>query len=73
MRLVTVEGSGGMGELAGIRRRINLLLLKDIKIGDYVIVHAGYAIEKLDEEAALETLKIMEEIGKKYEVHDRVP
>jgi len=38
-------------------------LLPDIKIGEYIIVHAGFAIEKLDEEAALETLKIWQDVA----------
>ena len=41
---------------------INIGLLRDVKIGDYVIVHAGFAIEKVDDRRAKETLSILREI-----------
>lgn len=48
----------------GTKRKISLQLLNDdIEIGDYVLVHVGFAIEKLSEEEALETLKLFEEIA----------
>lgn len=43
-------------------REISIGLLKDVKIGDYVIVHAGFAIEKIDERRAEETLNILREM-----------
>jgi hydrogenase expression/formation protein HypC len=45
----------------GIRRECSLLLVEDAQVGDYVIVHAGFAISKLDETAALETLALLKE------------
>lgn len=53
-RLATID-------LNGVRRRVSLDLLPDIKVGDYVIVHAGFAIQRLDEEEALETLKLLDQ------------
>jgi hydrogenase expression/formation protein HypC len=46
-------------DVDGVKRTASLMLLSDMKIGDYVIVHAGFAIQKLDEEAAKETLGYM--------------
>ena len=43
-------------------REINIGLLKNVRVGDYVIVHAGFAIEKLDEKRAKETLEILREM-----------
>lgn len=43
----------------GVRRKVSLLLLEAPQIGDYVIVHAGFAIQKLDEQAALESLRLL--------------
>ncbi len=45
----------------GVRRKVSLLLLEAPRIGDYVIVHAGFAIQKLDEQAALESLQLLKE------------
>jgi hydrogenase expression/formation protein HypC len=47
--------------VAGVQREASLLLLEDARVGDYVIVHAGFAIQKLDESAAQETLDLLRE------------
>ena len=48
-------------DVAGVQRKASLLLLEDAQVGDYVIVHAGFAIHKLDEAAAQETLDLLRE------------
>jgi hydrogenase expression/formation protein HypC len=48
-------------DVEGIQREASLLLLEDARVGDYVIVHAGFAIQKLDEAAAQETLDLLRE------------
>jgi len=48
----------------GVKKEVNLAYLTDVKEGDYVIVHAGFAISKLDEEEARETLHYLEEIDR---------
>jgi len=48
-------------DVAGVQREASLLLLEDAQVGDYVIVHAGFAIHKLDEAAAQETLDLLRE------------
>ena len=48
-------------DVEGVQREASLLLLEDARVGDYVIVHAGFAIQKLDESAAQETLDILRE------------
>ena len=47
----------------GILREINTALVEDLAVGDYVILHVGYALSKLDEEEARLTLETMEEAG----------
>ncbi len=59
MKVIKIEGTKGITELANLQREIGLLLLENAKIGDYVIAHAGYAIQILDEKEALETLRIL--------------
>ena len=63
MKLIKVEGDKGLVELSGVEKEVSLSLLKDFKVGDYLIIHAGFAIEKINEEEAKETLSIWEEIG----------
>ncbi|MGB9440625.1 MAG: HypC/HybG/HupF family hydrogenase formation chaperone [Desulfobacterales bacterium] len=48
-------------EVDGVQRQANLLLLEDAAVGDYVIVHAGFAIHKIDEATALETIQFLKE------------
>ena len=49
-------------DVSGVRRQVSLLLLpEEIVLGDYVLVHAGFAIQKVDREAAEETLRLIEE------------
>ena len=50
-------------ELAGVRKEISLALVDNITVGDYVIVHVGYGLNKLDPEEAARTLALFAEIG----------
>jgi hydrogenase expression/formation protein HypC len=52
-----------MASAGGILREINTALVDDLHVGDYVILHVGYALSRLDEEEAQQTLKIMAEAG----------
>jgi hydrogenase expression/formation protein HypC len=49
-------------DVGGAQRQASLLLLEDVKEGDYVIVHAGFAITKIDETAALETIDLFRDV-----------
>ncbi len=62
-KVLSVEGTKAMVDMGGIRREVSLMLTPDVAAGDYVLLHCGYAISQLDEEEALETLRIMEEAG----------
>jgi hydrogenase expression/formation protein HypC len=50
-------------DFGGITRDISLAYLPEVQVGDYVIVHAGFAISQLDEEEAHETLRLLAELG----------
>ncbi len=66
-KVVEVKGETASVDFgAGTIRDVNVSLV-DAKVGEYVIVHAGYAIEVLDREAAEETLALWNEILNKYE------
>jgi len=53
----------GTVEVGGVKKLVNLQLLKEVEVGDYVIVHAGFAIQKLDVEDAEERLKLLRQWG----------
>jgi hydrogenase expression/formation protein HypC len=56
-KIIRVEGSNATVDVYGAQRNISIMLLEDeLKVGDYVIVHAGFAIQKLQEDVAKETL-----------------
>lgn len=59
------ESKQGKVDYIGTKVKTNLTLLEDVKIGDWVIIHAGFAISKLDEEEARETLSLLREIAEK--------
>jgi len=63
MRLVRIEGQQGVVELDGVSRMVGLDLLEAPCVGDYLIVHAGYAIEKLDRDEAEKTLALFRQLG----------
>lgn len=50
-------------DFGGVRKETCLEYLPDLAIGDYAIVHVGFAITRLDEEAALETLRLFQQVG----------
>jgi hydrogenase expression/formation protein HypC len=60
-RIVEIKEGLGVIDADGVIRNVSLLLLDEAKVGDYVIVHAGFALHKIDEEAAMESLKILRE------------
>jgi len=62
MRLISITGDRGIAELGGMKKEIGLHLLPDIELGNYVIVHAGFAIQKLDEKLAKEILDSLKEL-----------
>ena len=59
----SIDGNEAEAEIGGISRRISILLTPEVKAGDYVLLHTGYAINVVDEEEAMETLKLFEEMA----------
>ena len=62
MKVISKKGDRAEVKSGGTSREISIGLLKDVNVGDYVIVHAGFAIEKLNEKRAEETLNILKEM-----------
>lgn len=68
----SIEGLRAEVEMDGVSRLVSLDLAPQAKVGDYVIVHAGYAISILDEEDALETLELFRQMADLAEGADEV-
>ena len=52
LKIVDIDGNNAVGEVEGLRRKMRLDFIKEPRLGEYVMVHAGFAIERLDEEQA---------------------
>lgn len=62
--VMLLENGRAMIEIGGVRKEISVELLDEISIGDYVIVHVGYALSRLDEEEALRTIALFSEMDR---------
>jgi hydrogenase expression/formation protein HypC len=62
MEIIEIEGDKGWVKAGGVRIRAALDLVSDVKVGDYVIIHAGFAINKVNEAAARDTLELLSQI-----------
>jgi hydrogenase expression/formation protein HypC len=62
-RIKSIRDQMATIDMEGTQRDVSLLLLEDAKIGDFVIVHAGFAIHRIDEHDAMESLKILRQMA----------
>lgn len=69
-KVIEINDNMGIIDVAGVRREASLLLLENPQVGDWVIVHAGFAIQKIDEAAAHETLRFLREAVVRAESDD---
>ncbi len=60
-RIVEIDNAMAVIDVEGVRRQASLLLVEDAQVGDYVIVHAGFALRKLDPESAQESIRLLRE------------
>ncbi len=63
MQVKEIDGDTAICEIDGVRRNASLMMLDDVSIGDFVLIHAGFAIERLDPEEAGNTLDLLREIA----------
>ena len=61
LKILSVDGRQAVGEAGGLTQRLRVDFIPDIRPGDYVMVHAGFAIEKLTEQQAMENLACIQE------------
>ena len=62
LKLIEINGVDAVGEAMGMQRKLRVDFIPEPKLGDYVIVHAGFAIERLPEQQALNDLEAWEEV-----------
>jgi hydrogenase expression/formation protein HypC len=63
-RIDEIDGEMASAEILGVRRQISIVLVPEIKVGDYVMIHAGFAINRMDEKDARETEELIMEVLK---------
>lgn len=65
VEFVDEENSIAKVEVGGVKRNVNIGMLDrdQMHLGDYVLIHVGFAMSKIDEEQAMDTLRVLEEIG----------
>jgi len=66
MKIVSIKGDDAIVLAGGLKRKANISLLKDARVGEYVLIHAGFAIERVKTKEAKATLKVIGEID---EIH----
>ena len=62
LKIIELDGKKAVGEALGVRREIRVDFIREPKVGDYVMVHAGFAIEKMPEGQARDDLETWEEL-----------
>ncbi|MBN1924392.1 MAG: HypC/HybG/HupF family hydrogenase formation chaperone [Prolixibacteraceae bacterium] len=66
-KVISVEGNMAKASVGGTIVKAGLHLVEDVKEGDYILIHTGYALEKISEEEALETLRLVKELDESVE------
>ncbi|NTV22862.1 MAG: HypC/HybG/HupF family hydrogenase formation chaperone [Nanoarchaeota archaeon] len=61
-KIISIDGSKAIVDFGGIRRKADITFLEEPKIGEYVIVHVGFAIQKVEEEVAKNTYNLLAEM-----------
>jgi hydrogenase expression/formation protein HypC len=69
VKVVSIQGSEAEVDFGGVKRRVSIMLTPEVKVGEYVLLHTGYAISVIDEAEAEETLKLFEEMVQADEVY----
>jgi hydrogenase expression/formation protein HypC len=61
-RIIELEGDEALAEMSGVRIKVSLVLTPEARLGDYVLIHAGFAINVLNTQEAVETLELFEQL-----------
>ena len=63
MKVISRNDGTGVAEMSGVKKELSFIMLPEAKVGDYVIVHAGFAIQILNEEEAQKSLDLFREMA----------
>lgn len=63
VEMVDAENQIAKVDVGGVRRNVNIGMLDNISVGDYVLIHVGFAMSKVDEKEAEETLRLLQDLG----------
>jgi len=61
-KILSIEGNTAQASVGGAIIRTSLHLVDDVKVGDYILIHTGFALQKISEEEALEMIRIIREL-----------
>jgi hydrogenase expression/formation protein HypC len=67
VELIDADARLAKAEISGVRRNVSVALCPDAGVGDWVLIHVGFALSVIDEEQAAETLQLLEQMGEAYE------
>jgi hydrogenase expression/formation protein HypC len=67
VELLDNEAGLAKAEISGVRRKVSVALCPEAGVGDWVLVHVGFALSRIDEDEARETLALLEQMGEAYE------
>ena len=72
-QIMAIDGQSAMVDFSGVEQRVFIDLLPDLRVGEYVLVHAGFAIQRLESGEAVEIFRQLEEAAALMEDHERKP
>jgi hydrogenase expression/formation protein HypC len=72
-RILAVDGNSARVDFTGVERMVHVDLLPDLQVGEYVLVHAGFAIQRLESSEAAEIFRQLEEAAALMEANERKP
>lgn len=65
-QVISIDEMVAQVQVGGVTREVSLMLCPETQVGDYVLLHTGFAMEIISEEEAKETIKLLEELGEAY-------
>lgn len=74
-KVISIDGETAVVSMGGTEYHASLQMVEDVKVGDYILLHTGFALQKIDEEEAKEIFRLfgeLEEIEKKIEEEDKL-
>ena len=67
VELVDADAGLATAEISGVRRSVSVALCPEASVGDWVLVHVGFALSRIDEQQARETLELLQQMSEAYE------